>query len=217
VQTDIEAYRSRLQATERAEEYARRFERGPRRRIDRREQRAVRRILAALPGCHSVLDVPCGAGRFLAGLSGGRREVVEMDVAAEVLELARRRAATLGVAARFLQGDASALPLPDGGVDAVFCNRLLHHIPSAAQRAVFLRQFHRVARRWVIVSFFDYRRLGGLRRLLKRLKGRQVDYTGQPTLEEFREETRQCGFVVREVAPTGPIWVAEKYVVLGKA
>jgi ubiquinone/menaquinone biosynthesis C-methylase UbiE len=213
---NTESYRGRLQDPASAAAYATRFERGPRRGIDRREQQAVGRIFQQLPKCRSVLDVPCGAGRFLAALAREGREVIEVDVAAAVLELAKQRAAQLGISARFIPADASRLPLPDNTVDAVFSNRLLHHITVAAERAVFLREFRRVARHHAVVSFFDYRSFGSLRQFMKRLKGRRVNYAGQPTLAEFTEEVVRCGFRVRQVVPTGPVWVAQKYFVLEK-
>lgn len=213
---DIASYRTRLQDRTKAEQYAHRFERGARRRIDRREQRAVRRIYASLPDCRSVLDVPCGAGRFLPTLAQCCSEVLGADISAEVLEFARQRAESAGVPARLFQGDASQLPLPDNAVDAVFCNRLLHHIVKSEERAKVLRELHRVARRYVVISFFDYQAFGALRRLFKRLKGSKPDYEGQPTLAQFSEEAVRAGFRVREVVPTGPPWVSEKYFVLEK-
>lgn len=213
---DISRYRTRLTAPQDAKAYASRFERGGRRRIDRREQTAVRRLFASLPDCQSVLDVPCGAGRFLAVLAEGSRAVTEMDVSPEAVELARSRATDLGVEARFEVGDASQLPLPDNSVDAIFCNRLLHHLTKAPERAAILRELRRVSRRWVVVSFFDYRRFGRLRVWLKRLKGRHVDYSGQPTLDEFREEFAACGLEEAALVPTGGPWVAQKYLVLEK-
>jgi ubiquinone/menaquinone biosynthesis C-methylase UbiE len=215
--TDSESYRGRLQSHDSAQGYASRFERGPRRRIDAREQGAVSRIFDTLPECRSVLDVPSGAGRFLATLARNGREVIAMDVAVEILAFARERADRLGLKAQFLQGDAAKTGLPDARVDAVFCNRLLHHITSAPERAVFLREFYRVSRRSLVVSFFDYRAFDGVRVFLKKLKGRKVDYTGQPTLAEFTEETARCGFRLLRVVPTGPFWVSEKYFVLEKS
>lgn len=212
-----DTYRTRLQDEERARDYASRFERGPRRRTDQREQRAVKRIFSGLPDCRTVLDVPCGAGRFLGNLAENQREVIEMDQAAEVLEFAQQRATKLGLRARFVQGDAGRTGLPDGSVDAVFCNRLLHHITSAPERAAFLREFHRVTRRYLVVSFFDYRSFGALRVFLKRLKGRKPDYAGQPTLAEFRAEVVRCGFALKDIVPTGAFWVSEKYFVLEKS
>jgi SAM-dependent methyltransferase len=215
--TNGESYRSRFQNRECAWRYANRFERGSRAHINEPEQRAVRGIFRTLTGCHRVLDVASGAGRFLATLAQGGREVIEMDIATEMLDLGRERSARLGVPARFVQGDASNTEMPDSSVDVVFCNRLLHHITSARARAVFLREFRRVSRRWVVVSFFDYRAFGSLRSLLKKLKGRKVDYAAQPTLGEFADEAAWCGFRVRDIVPTGPFWVSQKYVVLEKA
>lgn len=213
---DIKGYSQRLQDPARAQKYATRFERGSRKRIDAREQRAVRRIFSTLTDCQSVLDVPCGAGRFLGTLGQNGRRVLEIDVAFEVLAYAREKAARSGVKALVMQGDASGLPMPDAAVDCVFSNRLLHHILAPAERLALLREFHRVCRRWTVVSFFNYQGLGPVRRLLKRLKGRKPSYEQQPTLEQFSAETIQAGFRVAAIVATGLPWVSQKYFVLEK-
>lgn len=213
---DIARYRARLQEEAEAARYAARFERGARARIDRREQRAVRRILATLPDCRSVLDVPCGAGRFLPTLALAERRVIGVDAARAILAHARARARDAAIPAVWIVGDAARLPLRDEAVDAVFCNRLLHHILTPEERAAILRELRRVARRYVIVSFFDYHRFGALRRLLKRLKGSRPNYAAQPTHGAFRAETAACGLQLRQIVPTGPFWVAQHYFVLEK-
>jgi ubiquinone/menaquinone biosynthesis C-methylase UbiE len=214
---DLKSYSGRLQGKGRAERYAKRFEHGSRKRIDQREQRAVRKIFDGLEGCHSVLDVPSGAGRFLGTLARDGRRVIELDVAFEILEFARDRAARSTAGASVLQGDASRLPLVDGAVDCVFCNRLLHHIHAPAERQALLREFHRVCRRWTVVSFFNYKSLARVRGFLKKLKGRSPPYANQPTLEHFTAETNQAGFRVHSIVPTGLPWVSQKYFVLEKA
>ena len=213
----IETYRGKLQDATKAEKYATRFESGPRKRIDQREQRAVRQIFSELTDCRSVMDVPSGAGRFVAALGEQGRLVVEGDVAHEILVFSRNRSEKLNVRSRFVQADATHLPLISGAVDCVFCNRLLHHILLAEQRAIFLRELHRVTRRYVVVSFFDYHAFGKVRRILKAIKGRKPPYQGQPTNEQFHQEVTRCGFRVRQVVATGPLWVAQKYFVLEKA
>jgi ubiquinone/menaquinone biosynthesis C-methylase UbiE len=212
----LETYRGRLQSATEAEKYATRFERGSRKRIERREQRAVRRVFVGLPDCRSVLDVPCGAGRFLAILAHGGRIVIEADVAMEVLEFARQRSADSPIQCLFARADAARLPLADGSVDAVFSNRLLHHILEASQRAAILREFHRVARRYVVISFFDYHAFGTVRRFLKLLRGRRPRYDLQPTRAQFEAELQACGLRVRGLVPTGPVWVAQKFYALEK-
>ena len=213
---NVRSYSKRFQNAARAERYARRFESGSRRRIDEREQRAVGRAFAGLPGCRSVLDIPSGAGRFFATLSRDKRRVIEMDVALEILEFARDRSREAGGAAGLAQADASKIPLRDGSVDCVFSNRLLHHIVSVAERATLLREFHRVSRRYAVVSFFNYRQFGALRTILKKLRGRQPVYDEQPTRDAFAGEVARSGFKVLSIVPTGPLWASQMYFVLEK-
>src|SRR6188768_2626018 len=89
---DIQSYSGRLQNKQKAEKYARRFDQGARKRIDSREQRAVRSIFSGLKNVQSILDVPSGAGRFLKSLSAGGRRIIEMDVALEILVYAHDKA-----------------------------------------------------------------------------------------------------------------------------
>jgi ubiquinone/menaquinone biosynthesis C-methylase UbiE len=211
----VENYSRRFQRSDRAERYALRFERGSRRRIDRREQRAVALALADLPDCRSILDIPSGAGRFYATLSQGGRRIVEMDVALEMLVFARKKAADAGGAPGMAQADATKIPLKDNAVDCVFSNRLLHHIVLANERAVILREFHRVTARYAVVSFFNYKGLARVRTFFKKLRGRRPVYNEQPTVAAFRAEVGRSGFRVRAVVPTG-LWASQMYFLLEK-
>jgi SAM-dependent methyltransferase len=210
-------YSKRFQNPARAERYAKRFEQGGRRRIDRREQRAVARAFALLPDCRSVLDIPSGAGRFLATLGTGGRRVIEMDVAHEILAFARDKAKGTKAAAGIAQADATRIPLKDGAVDCVFSNRLLHHLVVAQERAAVLKEFHRVTSRYAVVSFFNYRGLARLRTFLKRLRGRRPAYDEQPSIDAFTQEVGRAGFKVRSIVPTGPFWTSQMYFLLEKA
>ena len=162
------------------------------------------------------MHVPSGAGRFVKTLSQGGRLVIEMDVAFEILEFARDAALQAGAQGLILQGDATRLPLAANAVNCVFSNRLLHHLLSPVERVAILKEFHRVCRRWTVVSFFNYKGMARVRSLLKRLKGRRPPYQNQPTLEQFSLETNQAGFKVDAIVPVGLPWVSQKYFVLGK-
>lgn len=104
----------------------------------------------------SVLDVGIGSGDFARRLAAARPgvQVTGLDLRPEVLSLARRNLAdTNGV--RLIDGDARALPLPDGGVDVAHASLLVHHL-GPVDAVAALREMRRVARRGVVVN--DLRR-----------------------------------------------------------
>ncbi len=72
-----------------------------------------------------ALDVGTGTGALALALAPLVREVVGVDREPALLEKARERAPAN---ATFVEGDATALPFPDGAFDLVATVRTLHHI-----------------------------------------------------------------------------------------
>jgi SAM-dependent methyltransferase len=93
------------------------------------------------PG-QAVLDVACGTGivaRVAADRLGGAGRVVGLDLNPAMLAVARRVRPDV----EWQQGDAAALPFPDGSFDAVLCQMALMFFPD---RTRALREMGRVAR-----------------------------------------------------------------------
>jgi 2-polyprenyl-6-hydroxyphenyl methylase/3-demethylubiquinone-9 3-methyltransferase len=78
----------------------------------------------ARPG-ERVLDLGCGAGRFVAALRDAGADPVGVEIAEAALERARRNAP--GADLRLLEADGS-LPLEHGSVDLVWCSEVLEHV-----------------------------------------------------------------------------------------
>src|SRR5262249_32500872 len=109
---DIDALKSRLKATWTAGDFglvARSYESGA--------AEFVRR-LGLVPGTR-VLDVACGTGNLAVPAARTGAEVTGVDIATNLLEQARARAAAEGLAVRFNEGDAEKLPYPDAGFETV--------------------------------------------------------------------------------------------------
>ncbi|MGX9296835.1 methyltransferase domain-containing protein [Tsukamurella paurometabola] len=114
----------------------------------------VRARLAIGPGS-TVIDVGCGTGDELGELTrlvapGGR--AIGLDLNPPMAHVARRRlsrAEGVLVAA----GEATALPVPDGAVDAVVCERVLQHLGQEPADAV--REYARAVRGDGIVALTD--------------------------------------------------------------
>lgn len=93
-------------------------------------------VLAPQAG-ETAVDVGAGAGtevRRLAGLVGEAGQAIGVEPHAGLRSVAEERAA--GTTARFVDGDATALPFADGSVDVLRCERVFQHLadPDAAAR-----------------------------------------------------------------------------------
>ena len=74
--------------------------------------------LAIKPGSR-VLDVACGTGNTAIPLARGGAIVTGVDIASNLIEQARARAAKEGVKVTFEEGDAEQLKFGDGSFDAI--------------------------------------------------------------------------------------------------
>jgi SAM-dependent methyltransferase len=74
--------------------------------------------LGIAPGAQ-VLDVACGTGNLSIPAARGGAHVTGVDIAANLLEQARGRAAAEGLDATFDEGDAEKLPYADASFDVV--------------------------------------------------------------------------------------------------
>jgi SAM-dependent methyltransferase len=66
-----------------------------------------------------VLDVACGTGNLAIPAARLGAKVIGVDIATNLLEQARTRAANEGLKAEFREGDAEKLPFPDAQFDVV--------------------------------------------------------------------------------------------------
>ena len=72
-----------------------------------------------LPAGARVLDVATGTGNLALPIARGGAIVTGVDIAPNLIEQARARAAEAGLPVQFDEGDAEALPYPDASFDAV--------------------------------------------------------------------------------------------------
>jgi len=84
-----------------------------------------------------IVDLGCGFGKSTFPLAKAHPEadVVGVDLAAPLLELAHAEAARRGLAIRFRQAAADATGLEEGSADLVTSTMLLHELPPAVVRS----------------------------------------------------------------------------------
>lgn len=107
--------------------------------------------LAAAPG-ERALDIGAGTGsetQVLAAAVAPGGSALGVEPNPGLRAVAEQRAAEAGRAARFVDGDALALPVGDAEIDVVWCERVFQHLDrpgsAAAEIARVLRPGGRVA------------------------------------------------------------------------
>ncbi|MBN1807779.1 MAG: class I SAM-dependent methyltransferase [Planctomycetes bacterium] len=168
-------------------DYARGFDsiygkrRPVRRFLDACLRRSMRlRFNAVLAGCRplenmSVLDIGCGPGRYSTALAlAGASHVVGIDIAEEMLVLARKHAEAAGIAGRcdFIRCGLDSFN-PPSAFDYVVVMGVMDYVRDAAP---FCRKALSLARR---AAFFSFPAADGLFPLLRKFLYRRRTYLHQ--------------------------------------
>lgn len=111
--------------------------------VMRQRQLAKYRRAVAAAARGRVLEIGVGSGLNFSHYRDGVDIVFGVDPSARLLAMARRRAASAGVRAQFVQGSATALPFADRSVDTAIMTWTLCSIPEPM---VALGEIRRVLR-----------------------------------------------------------------------
>ena len=146
------------------------------RKLDAFEKSFAVRLFKMVGTDSSIIDIPCGNGRFFDAFFAAR-ELIAADYSDNMLAALRERIGKVENV-KMLQADIIQIPLPDECVDLAFCMRLFHHMKNDAVRSAALKELSRISRKYVAFSFYDKRCLRYLWRksLGKKIRG---NYTTQ--------------------------------------
>ncbi len=181
-----------------ADAYLRKHQHGfVRRMSNARDIALAKKALIAAGNPRSILDIPCGTGRFWSLLNATRaQQLIAIDSSEAMLQVANhnRDADNFGQ----INASAFAIPLPNESIDSIFCMRLVHHLGEEPDRHALLTEFHRVCRETVCVSLWIDGNLQAHRR--KRLEQRRKKKPYQNrfvmTAPAFETECQASGFSI---------------------
>jgi ubiquinone/menaquinone biosynthesis C-methylase UbiE len=193
-----------------------RFGSPERQRRNRAKWAAILKALSHTRKVRSVLDIPCGTGRFTGSLARQGYKVLGSDISLEMMLKAAESTSDEPGVVGYVQADAERLPLRHRSVDCVVCIRFMFHVRRSV-RVRILSEMRRVSRRWVIV---DYRHQHNYRYRMYRLR-RFLGLNPKPiknrvTRAEMEQEFRAAGLSVRKVFPVARFF-SDKWVVLAEA
>ncbi len=164
-------------------------------KLDQMERLFAQSLADRLEKNSTILDIPSGNGRFTSILSSGG-DVINMDYDANMLHALKVQDAETGL---HIQGDITAIPMPDDSIDLAFCMRLFHHIGEHGMRSKALAELARVSRRFVAVSFYKKE---SWRYIKKRIRGKKI--AGHPVrYSEFIADAAKYNLRPIETIPRG--------------
>jgi ubiquinone/menaquinone biosynthesis C-methylase UbiE len=169
-------------------------------------------------GPFDVLDVGCGTGFLALQLAALGHRATGVDMADEMLRLARAKAAAVGVSVRFDLGDAEQLPYADASFDIVIERHVIWTLPAPE---VALREWARLLRPdgHVVLIEGDWRR-GSVNPDYAGIEDALPLYGGRPATE-LRRYVVGAGFASVTVEPLmdAALWGSqpdrERYVLIG--
>jgi ubiquinone/menaquinone biosynthesis C-methylase UbiE len=193
-----------------------RFRTPKRQRRNARKWAAIQKALASTNGVKTIVDLPCGTGRFTGHLARAGYQVVGSDISIEMMQQAAKLPAVQHAnIAGYVRADAEALPFAAKSVDAIMSIRFLFHVDPETRRRM-LREFGRVSRRWVIA---DYRHKYSIRYGVWRLS-RALGLTKRPfervSVKSMKAEFEDAGLRVLEIIPVRR-GLSDKWVVLAES
>ncbi len=136
-----------------------------------REYQILQRLLGQQKHCATMLEIPCGGGRISPQLVNATDLLIQADVGLGQI-LYGMSQEKLKIPQIWMTASAFRIPLQDSSVDAAVCIRLSHHLPTSRQREDLLAELLRVARRYVVMTFFDYHSIKNTLRRLRNSKSK---------------------------------------------
>lgn len=193
-----------------------RFRTPKRQRRNARKWNAIQKALALTSGVKTIVDLPCGTGRFTGHLARAGFAVVGSDISLEMMQQAAKLPSVRhDNIAGYVRADAEALPFQTKSADCVMSIRFLFHVDSETRKRM-LREFGRVSRRWVIA---DYRHKYSFRYGVWKIS-RALGLTKRPfervSVKSMKAEFEEAGLRVAKIVAVRR-WLSDKWVVLAEA
>ena len=158
------------------------------------EMRLVDRAFKLIPKSHRILDLPCGGGRVTVHLAKQGYDLSSADLSEAMLAITRENVASNGFKCPVERQDIEKLTYGDGAFDTVISFRLFHHFPNPAIRQRAVSELCRVAKHFVVLSYFSPASVTSVKRSLRAAVGGRKSDKHPTSLSEVRGYFAKAGF-----------------------
>ena len=118
----------------------------------KKEIKNVKKILNKIDPNSTILDIPCGNGRWWKLLSKKAKKIIACDISSGMLKFAAHKKNKFKSKITLKKSDAEKLQMFDKSVDYSFCFALTKHLPRNIQFKV-LKELNRVSKKGIVCTF----------------------------------------------------------------
>ncbi len=151
---------------------------------DANEIKLLDRAFKLIPKSNTVLDLPCGGGRVFLHLAKQGYQVKAADLSDEMIKIAQKNADEAGLGITVEKADMEDLFFADKSVDTMVCFRLFHHFPTPAIRQRAVNEMCRVAKQYVVITYFSLYSWTPFKRILREKLGGRKSHKFATSLSE---------------------------------
>ena len=179
-------------------------------------QALARRIIGDLPTGARILEVAPGPGFLAVEMAKAARfEITGLDISRTLVEIARLNAAREGVAVKFRQGNASALPFPSDRFDRIVCRAAFKNFTEPVEALQEMRRVLKPGGKALIIdlrrdtpiesvnAYVDGLQLSLPSRIFTKLTFRAMLLRRAYTAQQFQQLVAQAGFSKSSIVEEG--------------
>ncbi|RME84131.1 MAG: class I SAM-dependent methyltransferase [Planctomycetota bacterium] len=198
-----------------AQKYQNRFQSTKR---DRREKKAILKLLRGIPKSSKILDIPCGTGRITRFLYENGYQVVGADSSESMIQIARSISSKDSISLDFEIQNLFSTTYPDHAFDVLVCNRFFHHLYNSSSRVTALKELARITKGPIILSFFYLYSFSGLISFCKKKLFTPDNLDRIPiSLKTLEKDIQNAGLAIREICFTRFLISPQTYLKLEKS
>lgn len=177
------------------------------------EQRMIAKALRLAGPSKTILDLPCGAGRFINTImKSGAERIICADKSTDMLKVIKEFfSADILARIELMQTSIFNIDLPDNAVDNILCIRLLHHIHDEEYRNAIYKELQRVSRQTVCITYWVD---GNYKSYLKYLRSKKNGESSRCLAKSrLEQELMSAGFsIIGKVDMLRPILYWRTYI-----
>ena len=183
--------------------------------VDKQEKKIVKTLVPSPQEATTVLDIPCGTGRFFEVLKATGRMLVGADISKSMVSVASQRFSRYRERPSLVVCDIEHLPFRVEVFRCVTSVRLHSHLPPAAKKLA-MQEMNRVSDGFIVLSFHNLLSVMGILSRVRSIIASRPNESFPETTGSIKRNFQTCGAKVKSFRAILPFISVTSFVLAEK-